>query len=109
MLGEFGRVEIQARGNFIAAVLLIRAVMNHVPPVFGATSFKEVASHSNRSIKAILERLEDDARPIADLHNHMHIRKAEHVPTKNQIEPYKSAFEILIGEVVARLGGGDAV
>ena len=32
---------------------------------------------------------------------HMHIRKIEHVPTKNQIEPYKSAFEILIGEVIA--------
>ena len=97
-----------ARGNYIAAVLLIRAVMNHVPPVFGATSFKEVVSQSGRSIKAILSRLEDDARPIADLHTHMVIRKTEHLPTKNQIEPYKAAFEILISEVTAILGDTSA-
>lgn len=97
-----------ARGNYIAAALLIRAVMNHVPPIFGAKSFKEVISQSSRSVKAVLARLDDEARPIADLHNHMHIRKAEHVPSKNQIEPCKAPFEILIAEVIARLGGGDA-
>lgn len=97
-----------ARGKYISAVLLLRAVMNHIPPVFGAATFKEVASHSARSIKAVLSRLEDEARPIADLHTHKHIQKTEHVPTKNQIEPYKAAFEILIAEVIARLGNGDA-
>lgn len=97
-----------ARGNYIAAVLLIRAVMNHVPPIFKAASFKEMVSQSNRSVKAIFAQLEDEARPIADLHTHMHIRTIEHVPTKNQIEPYKAAFEILISEVIAKLGDEDA-
>lgn len=82
-----------ARGNYIATVLLIRAVMNHVPRIFNAATFKEVVSQSGRSIKAILARLEDEARPIADLHTHMQIRKTEHIPTKNQVEPYKAAFE----------------
>lgn len=92
-----------ARGNYITACLLVRAVINHIPPVFGVTTFKDVVSQSGRSIKAILSRLEDDARPIADLHTHMMIRKAEQLPTKNQIEPYKSAFEILISEVTTKI------
>lgn len=96
-----------ARGNYISAALLIRAVMNHTPPIFGANSFREVVSQSGRSVKAILARLEDEARPIADLHTHMHIRKKEHIPSKNQIEPYKAPFEILISEVIARLGDSD--
>ncbi|OBX35954.1 hypothetical protein A8U91_00290 [Halomonas elongata] len=92
-----------ARGNYITAVLLLRAVMNHVPPIFDVKSFKEVVAQSGRSLKSVLGRLEDEARPIADLHTHMTIRKSEHVPTKNQIEPYKAAFELLIAEVVGKL------
>lgn len=92
-----------ARGNYITSVLLLRAVMNHVPPIFEVKSFREVVAQSGRSLKSVLGRLEDEARPIADLHTHMTIRKSEHIPTKNQIEPYKAPFEILIAEVVARL------
>ena len=44
------------------------------------------------------------ARPIADLHSHVLMRSKEHLPTKNQIEPYKAGFEILIHEVLAKLG-----
>jgi hypothetical protein len=80
--------------------------MNHVPPIFGTSTFKELVAQSARSLKAVLARLEDDSRPIGDLHSHMHIRRSEHVPTKNQIEPYKAAFEILIAEIVANLKDG---
>jgi len=92
-----------ARANYVSAVLLLRAIVNHVPPVFGATTFSEVVAQSGRSVKAILARLNEDARPIADLHTHVVMRAMEHLPTKNQIEPYKASFEVLIQEVLARL------
>jgi len=92
-----------ARGNYISSALLIRAIMNHVPPVFGAALFSEVVAHSGRSLKAILERLNEDARPIADLHTHCLMRATEHLPTKNQLEPYKAAFEVLMQEVLVRV------
>jgi hypothetical protein len=82
--------------------LLIRAVMNHVAPIFGEQTFAGVVASSGKSVKAILSRLEDGARPIADLHTHMHIRQRESLPSKNQIEPYKASFEILVQEIVAR-------
>ena len=96
------------RGNYISSALLLRAIMNHVPPVFGANTFSEVVSQSGRSTKAILARLNDDARPIADLHSHVLMRSKEHLPTKNQIEPYKAGFEILMHEVLAKLGSDEA-
>lgn len=92
-----------ARSNHISAVLLLRAIINHVPPVFGATTFSEVVAQSGRSVKNILSRLNDDARPIADLHTHILMRGNEHLPTKNQIEPYKASFEVLIQEIMGKL------
>ena len=92
-----------SRGNYISCALLLRAIINHVPPVFAATTFAQVVANSGRSIGAVLSRLNDDARPIADFHTHILIRSTESLPTKNQLEPYKPATEILIQEVIAKL------
>ena len=95
--------EAYARANYISAALLLRATINHVPAAFGVETFGEVVSQSGRSIKAILGRLNEDARPIADLHTHLLMRRNEQLPTKNQLEPYKAAFEVLIQEVIVKL------
>ena len=92
-------------GYYLSSILILRAIMNHIPPIFGMETFSQVVSQSNKSIKSILSKLEG-ARPIADLHTHMTIRKKEYLPTKNQIEPYKSSFEILINETIVKLEGG---
>jgi hypothetical protein len=91
------------RANYISAALLLRAIINHVPPVFGVESFSEVVAQSSRSIKAILRRLNEDARPIADLHTHLLMRRNEQLPTKHQLEPYKGGFEVLIQEVIVKI------
>jgi len=85
-----------------ACILLIRAVMNHVPPIFGVQTFGQLVAGSGRSVKAVLSRLEDEARPIADLHTHILIRVRESLPTKHQVEPYKASFEILIHEIMTK-------
>jgi hypothetical protein len=92
-----------ARANYISAALLLRATINHVPTAFGGETFGEVVAQSSRSIKAILGRLNEDARPIADLHTHLLMRRNEYLPSKNQLEPYKAAFEVLIQEVIIKL------
>ncbi len=90
------------REAYLSTALLIRAVINHVPPVFGQTTFAAVVAHAGRSIKPMLERLENEARPVADLHTHILMRARESLPTKNQVEPFKGAFELLLHEVLAR-------
>jgi len=96
-----------ARGNYISSALLLRAIINHVPPVFGANTFSEVVAHSGRSLKAILARLDEEARPIADLHTHFPMRPTEHLPTKNQLEPYKASLEVLIQEILVKLNSDE--
>jgi hypothetical protein len=90
-------------GNYLSSILILRAIMNHIPPIFGLSAFSQIVAQSPKSIKSLLSRLEEDARPIADLHTHMMIRKLEHLPTKNQIEPYKSSLEILLNEIINKL------
>jgi hypothetical protein len=92
------------RGNYLACLLLLRAAMNHVPPIFGVQTFAQVVAGSGKSLKAILTRLEDEARPIADLHAHILIRTRELLPTKHQVDLYKASFEILIHEILAKTG-----
>ncbi len=92
-----------SRANYFTCTLLIRAVMNHIPPIFGYQNFLQVVANSGKSIKKIFSLLEDQARPIADLHTHILIRSKEQLPTKHQIEPYKASFEILIQEIIVKL------
>ncbi len=89
------------RGNYLSCALLIRAIMNHVPPIFGQSTFTQVVSNSGRSMKAVLGRLEDGLRDVADLHTHLTIRKHEALPTRHQIEPYKPSFELLLQEIIS--------
>jgi len=90
-------------GNYLSAILILRAILNHIPPIFGFKSFSEYVSQTGRSTKSILQRLEDEARPIADLHSHIMIKKRENLPTKNQIEPYKSSIEVLLHEIISKI------
>jgi hypothetical protein len=91
------------RGNYLSCALLMRGIMNHVAPVFGCQTFAQVVAQSGKSLKTVFERLEDNARPIADLHTHATIRAKESLPTKHQVEPYKASFELLIQEVIVRV------
>jgi hypothetical protein len=90
-------------GNYLASTLLIRALLNHVPPVFGHTSFQQVVSQSGKSVKELLKPLEEISRDVADLHTHALIRHKESLPTKNQVEPFKANLEVLLHEILSKV------
>ncbi len=90
-------------GSVVACLLLMRTVLNHVPPVFGRNSFAEVAANAGRSLKENLEHLESGLRKLADLYAHQPIRKNEQYPTKSQVEPFGAQFEVLLQEVLGRI------
>lgn len=92
----------QAR-NFLASILLIRALLNHIPPIFGHSSFLQVVNSSRKSLKELLKPLEEIARDVADLHTHCLIRHKESLPTQNQVEPFRANFEVLLLEIIAQL------
>ena len=100
--------ENYSRGNYLSCALLIRAIINHVPPLFGHRTFSQVVAGAGRSVKAILRQLEEGARDIDDLHTHEIVDGYSSPPTKNQIEPYKPPLEVLYQEIERRLSSGSA-
>ncbi|MGY4467325.1 hypothetical protein ACVWWK_003007 [Bradyrhizobium sp. LB9.1b] len=88
----------------MSTAMLLRTILNHVPPVLGLATFAEVASNyggpkSNKSFKGNMQRLEGSLRNIADMHLHSPIRSREDVPTAVQVE-FAADLDVLLGEVI---------
>ena len=69
---------------YYATTMLIRGLLDHVPPVFGFKTFNEVANNyagGGKSFKEAMHHLENASRKIGDAHLHMPIRKSETLPT----------------------------
>jgi hypothetical protein len=91
--------------SYFAVAMLVRAVLDHVPPIFGCKSFNQVASSYNggtKSFKQSMEHLENSSRKIADAHLHSQIRKKEVLPNKTQVN-FASDLDVLLAEIVRAL------
>jgi hypothetical protein len=92
-----------AHCNILATVLLMRTVLNHVPPVFGHENFTQVVANAGRSLKESFEHLENGLRKVADFHAHRKITASESYPSIVQVEPFKPQFELLLQQVETSL------
>lgn len=90
------------RGNFQTVPMLVRAIKDHVPPIFGESNFAGVYNNSTKSLKGNLERLENSLKHIADGQLHMQIRSSEVLPTDSQVD-FRSDLAVLLAEIVRRL------
>lgn len=85
---------------YFAAAMLIRAVLDHVPPIFGKKNFDEVASnYGGKSFKGTMQHLQNTARNVADGHLHQQIRKSETLPTAQQVNCGQQ-LDLLLEEIV---------
>jgi len=98
----------------LSTIMLVRTILNHVPPILGHPTFAEVANNYGgdgklRSFKKAMQRLEGSSRSIADMHLHSVIRDREDVPTGVQVD-FAQELDLLLGEIVritqADLRGG---
>jgi hypothetical protein len=92
--------------SFHAVAFITRAILDHIPPVFGATSFAQVANnHSGgKSFKEIALQLETVSRKVGDTLLHGQIRKSEALPTLAQVD-VRQQLDTALGEVVRILRG----
>jgi hypothetical protein len=90
------------RGNLQTVPMLVRAIKDHVPPIFGESNFAGVFNNSTKSLKGNLERLENSLKHIADGQLHMQIRSSEVLPTDSQVD-FRSDLAVLLAEIVRRL------
>lgn len=95
----------------MTTAMLLRTILNHVPPVLGFATFAEVASNyggpkTSRSFKASMQHLEGSLRHIADMHLHSPIRSREDVPAAVQVD-FAADLDVLLGEVIRVAGSGN--
>lgn len=87
--------------SFLSVAMLVRALMDHVPPLFGAKSFEQVASSADRSVKDLLVALQS-AKPIGDRALHVQIARRVPLPTEQQVD-LKHHVDVLLEYVIGQL------
>jgi hypothetical protein len=86
--------------NYISVILLVRAVLDHVPPIFNLNTFAEVANnYGTKSFKDSMSHLENSSRKIADAYLHTRIRNKESLPSKTQVN-FSNDLDVLLAEIV---------
>lgn len=89
-----------ANDMHMATAMLVRAIADHVPPIFAARNFAEVANTiSGRSISQSLKHLDNSLRSIADNQLHAHIRQREVLPSESQVD-FRQDLDVLLQEVL---------
>lgn len=86
--------------SFFSTSLLVRSIIDHVPPIFGKSNFAEVTgSHGTKSFKESMNHLDKSSRKIADAYLHTHIRNKEILPNKTQVN-FSRDLDVLLAEIV---------
>ena len=90
-----------SQGCYFAVIMLIRCLLDHVPPAFGKKTFPEVANNyaGGKSFTEAMQSLESSARKIADAHLHNPMRASETLPTPQQVH-FGPQLDILLAEIV---------
>lgn len=88
-------------GSHHSVAMLSRALLDHVPPIFGQKTFAGVSSSyaGSRSFKEGMESLDRMSRKIADGHLHTQIRDREALPNANQVD-FRPGIDLLLSEIV---------
>jgi hypothetical protein len=86
---------------YLAMIMHTRAIIDHVPPIFGCKTFAEVSSSygGTKSFKEAMANLETSSRKIADHFLHAQIRQSEALPNVTQID-FSNAVDFLLAEIV---------
>lgn len=86
---------------FLSIALQVRAIIDHVPPVFNCRNFQEVANNyrGSKSFKRSMQNLQNSLRNVADSYLHTQIRRSEVLPTANQVN-FKTDLDVLLSEIV---------
>ncbi len=86
--------------SYLAVSMLGRTLLDHIPPIFEAKNFQEVANnYGNNSFKKSMLHLQGSLRNIADSHLHIPIRSKESLPNKVQVD-FKSSLDVLLSEII---------
>jgi hypothetical protein len=86
--------------NYYSCGMVLRAVIDHVPPVFDKKNFVEVANnYGTKSFKESTRRLDESLRKISDSLLHTQIRKKEELIVEQQVR-FIPEIDVLLEEII---------
>lgn len=88
-------------GCLMSIAMLVRAILDHVPPIFGCKNFSEVANNysGGKSFRGSMQYLDKALRHVADAFLHQQIRSRESLPSPSQVD-FRAGLDVLLGEVI---------
>jgi hypothetical protein len=90
-------------GLYYATAMLVRGIIDHIPPIFGHSNFASVsAQYGSKSFKKQMEGLDTSLRNIADSYLHSHIKKKEVLNNSTQVN-FSPALDVLLAEICTKL------
>lgn len=93
-----------ANNSMMTIAILVRAIVDHVPPILGQLAFTHVVNNyaGSKSFKGSMQHLDASLRNIADAYLHTHVRSREVLPTFTQVD-FRSDLDVLLAEVIRKL------
>lgn len=86
--------------NYLSCGMLIRSILDHIPPIFEKKTFAEVSNnYGTKSFRDIILPLDVSSRKISDYYLHTPIRSKEILPNKTQIS-YQPNMDTLLSEII---------
>jgi len=86
-------------GNYLSSAMLVRAIIDHIPPIFQKNTFTEVANnYGSKSFNDSMKNLDNSSRKISDAHLHTQIRKKEVLPNSTQVD-FSNDLDVLLAEI----------
>lgn len=89
---------------FYSIALLVRSIIDHIPPIFEVSNFNMVANNysGSKSFKKSMEHLNKSLRNIADLHLHSPISNRETLPNETQVN-FRNDLDLLLAEIIKKI------
>jgi hypothetical protein len=88
------------KDNYYAIGMLVRAIIDYVPQIFGKENFAAVCGgYGTKSFQESMKHLNESGRKIADSYLHTPIRKKETLPSKIQVD-FRQDMDVLLQEIV---------
>ena len=86
---------------FFTVGVLLRAIIDHVPPILSCARFSEVAHNyqGTKSFKRAMRHLNDSLRSLADSYLHTQIRNKESLPNISQVS-FQADLDCLLAEII---------
>lgn len=89
--------------NYLSVSVLLRMLIDHIPPIFNQPNFKAVIANWNgRSQQELFKKLEE-CKAISNIVVHAQISAKEILPNEQQVH-FQHAIDTLIGEVIKVCG-----